>query len=73
MACHVDAHHATAAAVRIMRKYGIYERRLGLVGVRLCGAFVDFVWFGVEWNVYCNLFVGLHARSDRPIRAGRAD
>ncbi len=57
MACHVDAHHATAAAVRIMRKYGIYERRLGLVGVRVCGAFVDFVWFGVEWNVYCNLFV----------------
>lgn len=35
MACDVDAHHATEVAVRIMRKYGIYERRLGLVGVRV--------------------------------------
>lgn len=34
MACDVDAHHATEVAVRILRKYGVYERPMGLVGVR---------------------------------------
>ena len=33
MACHVDAHHATAVAVKILRKHKVYERALGLVGV----------------------------------------
>eukprot|EP00624_Nannochloropsis_granulata_P002005 evm.model.NODE_19466_length_64249_cov_18.424255.20 len=33
MACHVDAHHATAVAVKLLRKYNVYKRSLGLVGV----------------------------------------
>lgn len=33
MACHVDAHYATAIAVKLLRKYNVYKRSLGLVGV----------------------------------------
>ncbi|EWM20908.1 Acyl transferase/acyl hydrolase/lysophospholipase [Nannochloropsis gaditana] len=43
MACHVDAHHATETAVRILHRYKVYERAMGLVGV--WGAVVrDWLW-----------------------------
>lgn len=34
MACDVDAQQATEAAVRMLRRHKVYERPMGLVGVR---------------------------------------
>lgn len=33
MACEVDAHHAATVAVQMLKRHGVYERPMGLVGV----------------------------------------
>jgi hypothetical protein len=68
MACEVDAHHAATVAVQMLKRHGVYERPMGLVGVRdgggrgrvcvhvsfLCGL-GSFVWRRTCSRVWCGV------------------